>query len=851
MPIEVTSLPTQVHFRNLRKRGRRLLRSLFNPLAYSFRHSAPLTKRQLLLRSIPGLLMIALIAGGDALVRSYKYYSRIVDARLASGYLSSRAGLYATPRTIKAGQNITRSGLTESLRRAGYAESVDGQGNLIWNGSFRQTDGAIEIRPARRSNRPSVVRAVFSGPTGNESISELTGDDLPLESFILEPEVLSNDFSYKAGKHETLRYSDLPPALIQAILAIEDQRFFKHPGLDPVGIGRALLRNTSDERAGQGGSTITQQLVKNTYLTPEKTLRRKYAEAMLAFALERRLSKEDIFALYCNEVYLGQRGAVAARGVKEAAQIYFGKALKDLSLGEAATLAGMIQGPTHYSPANHPQAAQERRNIVLEAMVRSGSISSAESALAMAQPIVVAPASVSNDALAPYFVDYVNRALESQSHSEPSAGANAHQRVYTTIDLDLQRLAEGAIKKQLARLDAVYSNGKTKPQAALVALDPRTGNVLAMVGGRDYAHSQLNRVTDARRQPGSTFKPFVYAAALEDGMSPVQQFTDAPRDFVYDQNRVYRPANYGGSYSMRDVTMRDGLVRSLNTVTVDVALQTGLARVANLAAEFGLPRPERYPSLALGTEEVTPLQLAAAYATFVNGGRRVHPKAIIGVGEPKASEPQTDETEQVISPTTAYMVTNMLSDVIDHGTGTAARDAVKGTAIAGKTGTSRDGWFVGYSQNLVCVVWVGFDDNRQLGLTGAAAALPIWTAFMSGTINLRPELGGENFECPEGIKFVEIDADNGLRSTLTCDHRELIAVTDRLMPNLECFEHGNLPEQKKNPAPENSIEAEDETVMAQHRWAPLRLVRPGETAAAIISVDVDPQGRRTLTNALR
>jgi len=289
----------------------------------------------------------------------------------------------------------------------------------------------------------------------------------------------------------------------------------------------------------------------------------------------------------------------------------------------------------------------------------------------------------------------------------------------------------------------------------------------------------------------------------------------------------------------------------LNTVTVDVAMQTGLARVANLAAEFGLPRPERYPSLALGTEEVTPMQLAAAYATFVNGGRRIRPTAIAGVGDPEQLDSADAEAKQIISPTTAYMVTNMLSDVIDHGTGTAARDAVKGTAIAGKTGTSRDGWFVGYSQNLVCVVWVGFDDNRQLGLTGAAAALPVWSDFMSSAISLRPELGGENFECPEGIKFVEIDADNGLRSTLTCDHRELIAITDRLMPNLECFEHGNLPE-VKNPVPENAIEAEDKTVMAQHRWAPLRLVRPGkpsETAAT--AVEIDSQGRRTLVNDMR
>ena len=319
-----------------------------------------------------------------------------------------------------------------------------------------------------------------------------------------------------------------------------------------------------------------------------------------------------------------------------------------------------------------------------------------------------------------------------------------------------------------------------------------------MVGGRNYAESQLNRATDAMRQPGSTFKPFVYAAALEDGMSPVQMFMDAPREFVYDRNKIYRPANYGGGYSMREVTMRTGLVRSLNVVTVDVALQTGLARIANLANRFGLPKPERYPALALGTEEVTPLQLASAYAAFVNDGRRVEAKAITSVGEPPATHAAPMVVDQVVSPTTAYMVTNMLAGVIDRGTARKARGAVRGTAIAGKTGTSRDGWFVGYSPNLVCVVWIGFDDNKQLGLTGAEAALPAWVDFMNDAIALRPDLGGENFECPEGIKFVEIDSATGLISTVTCPVRELIAVTDRMAPSMECYLHGNLPPQRQS-----------------------------------------------------
>ena len=732
--------------------------------------------RRLIKLSVVVIIMTSIL-GGEALLRSYKYYSRIIDARLASGYLTSRPGLYAAPRVLQAGQKLSHEKLINALRRAGYLET---SASNVWSGSFIVNGSAIEIRPGRSSKKqPALVRVVFS----DNEISEITGDEGTLESFTLEPEVLSNDISAKAGKREALSYDEIPPVLVNAILAIEDRRFFDHSGVDINGLARALLRNAGEERLGQGGSTITQQLVKNTYLTPEKTFQRKYAEAMLSLALERRLSKKDIFALYCNEIYLGQRGAVSVRGVKEAATVFFGKELRDLSLAEAATIAGMIQSPAHYSPLRHSEAAQARRNMVLTAMQETGAITRGQRDAACADALNVTRDVSLDNSLAPYFVDYVNRITES----------TGEQRIYTTIDLELQDLAEQALQKQLDRLDATYAKRDAKPQVALVALDPHTGNVLAMVGGRDYATSQLNRATDAHRQPGSTFKPFVYAAAVEDGMSPVRLFMDAPREFVYDRTRTYRPANYGGGYSMGEVTMRTGLVRSLNVVTVDVALQTGLARIANLAAAFGLPKPERYPALALGTEEVTPLQLASAYAAFVNEGRRVDPRVITSIGEPPAAHALPNSTTQVISPTTAYTITNMLAGVVERGTARKARGALPGTAIAGKTGTSRDGWFIGYSPNLVCVVWIGFDDNQQLGLTGAEAALPAWVDFMKGAVAVRPDLGGAHFECPEGIKFVEIDTATGLLSTVTCPLRELIAVPEGEEPHMECYLHGNLP----------------------------------------------------------
>ena len=825
MSIEVTSVPDRGRSVSLR-RIMQFLRS-FN--------ATPGNNSHLLLRSLLGLIGIATILSADSLVRSYKYHSRIIDARLAAGYSHSRAGLYAAPRQIRPGEKISQENLTAALRRAGYVEFPGGN---AWSGNFRVNGPTIEIRPApARTASYSIVLVRFDESHG---ISQLLGDGLPVEAFTLEPEILSHDASFKAGQRQTLAYDAIPAVLVQAILSIEDQRFFQHAGLDPLGVARAMFRNASDERAGQGGSTITQQLVKNTYLSSERTLQRKYSEGMLAFALEKRLTKQEIFALYCNEVYLGQRGAVAARGVKEAAHLYFRKELKQLTLAEAATLAGMIQSPARYSLLHNAEAALARRKIVLDAMVRDGWIKNEQALSASREPIVIAPAA-NTHSLAPYFIDYVNRIADSELGVSPG-----RQRIYTTIDLELQQLAESALQRQMDRLNAAYKRRHAKPQAALVALDPNTGDVLAMVGGRHYGESQLNRATDARRQPGSTFKPFVYAAALEDGMSPVRTFADAPREFVYDRNKVYRPDNYGGGYSMRDVTMRSALVNSLNVVTVDIALQTGLARIASLAESFGLPRPERYPSLALGAREVTPLELAAAYATFANGGRRIQPKVIASVDDPPALHAGYNDAPQVISPTTSYMITNMLSAVVDHGTARSARSVMRQTAVAGKTGTSRDGWFVGYTPNLVCVVWIGFDDNQQLGLTGAEAALPAWAEFIQGAVTLRPELGGRNFECPEGIKFVEIDADSGSISTLSCPHRELIAVTDRLAPNLECLQHGNLPEADQ--VVDVGGEDPPKYLMTQHAVSrvPYELPKGGATR-----VEVDNRGKPTLVNEMR
>jgi len=716
---------------------------------------------------------------------SYRSFAQLVDQQIEGGYLRSHAGLYAAPRVIEKGARLTKDQLATALQRAGYASN---RTSNIWNGSFQMTDQSIRIVPRQGTQAHQWIDVNFD--TRGNIARLVPNDQTELGSYALEPELLTVDAGLKTGQQETLTYQNIPPVLVQAILAIEDRRFFEHNGVDIRGISRAFLRwaTSGSLKFTHGGSTITQQLVKNTYLTPEKTLSRKFNELMIAIALEQRLSKQDIFALYCNEVYLGQRNGVGVRGVAQAARIFFGKELKDISLAEAATIAGMIQSPARYAPDRHSAAARMRRDVVIAAMARNGAVDVEAAQREQTLPVNVVAFEGSNE-LAPYYVDAVNSAMDGvQSESEPQAEQTL--RVETTIDPDLQTAAENALNHQLALLEK-SGRQRAQLQGAMVALDPRTGQVLAMVGGRSYAESQLNRATDAKRQPGSVFKPFVYAAAFEAGISPLSIYSDAPQTFEYD-HATYSPANYGKAYSMHDVLLREGLVRSLNVVTVDLAMRTGLAKVASTAARFGLPRPNGYPSMALGTSEATPLQMAAAYSAFANEGIVFKPTVIAKVVDNSTGEIVDigpSSSEQVIKPGTAYMITDILSDVTRRGTARQANVNFKNVAIAGKTGTSRDGWFVGYTPNLVCAVWVGFDDNQQLGLTGAEAALPAWIEFMKEALAIRPSLGGSSFAKPVGIVRVKIDPESGELAGPYCPTSQMVSVPAQFAPRVECFKH--------------------------------------------------------------
>jgi penicillin-binding protein 1B len=792
---------------------------------------------------IATLLSCAWAVTGILVYDSYSSFAQIIDQQIAGGYLKGRAGFYAAPRVIETGARLSQEQLVASLQRAGYARNV---ASSIWSGSFEVKENQIRIMPRNGSGPHQWVDVTFAQ---NATVASLRADDsASLRSYSLEPELLTSDAGLKTGQQQTVTYPEIPDRIVQAILAIEDRRFFQHKGVDIRGVSRAFMNWATSGFVDyqQGGSTITQQLVKNTYLTPEKTLRRKFNEALIALALERRLSKQDIFALYCNEVYLGQRNGVGVRGIAQAARVYFGKELKDLSLAEAATIAGMIQSPARYAPDRHPDAARERRDQVIAAMTRDGSVD-AETAQQESASAVKLAAFESANEFAPYYLDSVNRAME----NEPvSANADTEQtlRVQTTIDPDLQMAAETALRRQLDQLSK-SRQGKSQPQGALVALDVHTGNVLAMVGGRNYAESQLNRATDARRQPGSVFKPFVYATAFESGISPLTLFRDAPQTFMYG-NATYAPDNFGQSYAMRDVLLRDGLVRSLNVVTVELALRTGLARVANTAAQFGLPKPDAYPSMALGTFEATPLQIAAAYAAFANGGAMVKPKFVVGTVDNLEDQRPAEwiDERKVIRPSTAYMITDALSDVIKRGTAQKAKASFSNVAIAGKTGTSRDGWFVGYTPNLVCVVWIGFDDNEQLGMTGAEAALPAWIDFMKDALAIRPSLGGASFKKPGDIVTVRIDPETGALAGPDCPSSISVNVAYRLAPPIECYKHMRMPEE----VDENSSDldgglATDALESPMPDWGPL----DDKTSETITATPDDSDRRGTQTKPKR
>jgi len=609
------------------------------------------------------------------------------------------------------------------------------------------------------------------------------------------------------AKRRLVEFQDIPKVLLDAVTAGEDQKFFTHHGLDLKRIVGAFMWNLRENRRLQGASTITQQLARSFFLTREPTLRRKISEAFIAILLELRLTKEHIFTMYANEVYLGEHGLYAMHGFGEAAQSLFGKNLDGLTLAEAATLAGIIPAPNNFSPARHPDRALVRRDLILKRMRQSGSITEEDYLNARGANLEIIQSTT--DTEAPYFVDFTRTELL-RDYSEEKMMYGGY-KVYTTLDLNLQKAAVDAVVKGLTLVEKELAAANKKnrprghdatnprPQAALIALDPHTGEIKAMVGGSDYSRSQFNRITQAFRQPGSVFKPFVYAAALETAydttssagvvkqteaseagegdfpsindrlITPVTTIMDAPRAFTYG-NVSYEPKNFKGGYAGL-VTLRTALQKSLNSAAVQVAERIGYKRVADFAHRMGLNGGiQGYPSIALGAFEVTPIELAGAYTAFANEGKRVEPHVVRRVETSGGVDVTTTKPQprEVLRPELAYLMTNLMEGVMNRGTAAGVRSRGFRLPAAGKTGTSRDGWFAGYTKDLLVIAWVGFDDNRELGLEGSRSALPIWTDFMLKAYALYPPGKNMNFTPPPGIEFVSIDAESMMRATPDC-----------------------------------------------------------------------------------
>jgi penicillin-binding protein 1B len=731
------------------------------------------------------LLALVIVAIAFTVFFSYFYikYDRIIQQRFSTPVFNNAAKIYALPRTVRTGEKIEARDIAAELRRAGYVDH-DGQAAL---GNYRLMKNGIEITPGPESyHSPEPARITIE----DGKVDRISSKGNDLSAYELEPQLVTALFDAgQRSKRQLVKYDEIPQVMVRSVLAIEDRRFFEHSGVNFVRTVEAVWGDIVHQRREQGGSTLTQQLARGFFLTPEKTVKRKLIEMLIAEELEQKFSKQQIFEFYANWVDLGQRGSFAISGFAEASRAYFNKDLKDISLPEAALLAGLIQRPSFLSPYRHPERALDRRNLVLESMVETHAITREQADKAKAAPLKLAPPNVeASDA--PYFVDMVRESVISK-FNEHELNDQSY-RIYTTLDPDLQKAAAQAVEAGIKLVDEQVKKLRTKrikvgkkyetkvengPQAqvALVALDPHTGAVLALVGGRDYGWSQLNHAV-AKRPTGSIFKPFVYAAAVNtalDGaptvLTPASTVTDVPSSFAYG-DQIYEPRNYKEEYH-GEVTLRYALAMSLNNATVKVAEEVGYDKVADLAKSAGITSVKATPAMALGSYEASPLDMTGAYTTFANGGIRLSPMLLRSVRNAKGDVLANYTTEQrpVVDPRVAYVMTNMMEGVINNGLGYSAV-RVRGFTppAAGKTGSSHDGWFAGYTSNLLCIVWVGYDDYSDLRLSGAMTAAPVWTEFMKRAAALPQYSDMRAFSQPTGVVDVQLDKATNRLATPTC-----------------------------------------------------------------------------------
>jgi penicillin-binding protein 1B len=762
----------------------------------------------------------------------------MIDRKLSGEIFKKTAQIYAAPYRIFPGQKLTTEETVARLERAGF-ESMEKGGSDA--GSYEVAGGRITIRP--KIGDP--LRLDFQKAKLGRIVKIGTGE---ADEAWLPAELVTNLYDESREKRRVVEFKELPKHLVDALIASEDQRFFTHWGIDPVRLIGAVVQSRGDSDRMRGTSTITQQLARNFFLTAtngrfDRTFARKAHEIFISLMLEQRLTKQQILTLYANETYLGSRASFSIQGFGEGAATYFGKDLSALTLPESATLVAIIPAPNGvFSPVKHPEEVKKRRNNILTTMRSLGTITKAELESAKVADLKLAPVKV--DATdAPYLVDFIRDELEKDFTDDDVT--NRSLRVYTSLDPALQRAAVEAVQTGLKAVqDQIDARNKRKkiqdnlpgPQAALIALDPHTGEIKAMVGGSDYGTSQYNRITQAFRQPGSIFKPLVYAAAFETAfdrggdavdpaetghgaaepspvdtdpkfdsfrhdnvITPLSTATDEPTTFVFDGDKVYDPKNFNEEY-MGLVTARTALQHSLNVPTIKFAERVGFNRVAAFAKRLGLNgKIQGFPSIALGAFEVTPIEMVGAYTAFANEGRKMQPHALLRVASADGitNKAYKYEPQEVMRPELAYLMTHLMEGVISSGTAVRVRSMGFTLPAAGKTGTSRDGWFAGYTKDLLAIAWVGYDDNRDLNIQGSQSALPIWTEFMMKANALYPPADPDKmyFTAPSGIDFAHIDPESLLLANPSCPttfEEAFIAGTE---PTAHCPLHGfSLPD---------------------------------------------------------
>ena len=725
------------------------------------------------------LAVLALVVGFWA-SRWVLEQDRIVVERFEGRRFSVPSRVLSSPTILYPGLDWKRIQLPETLDRLGYRE-LKAAGALP-TGRYRWSRGRLQVhlRAFDHPSRAEPARVVSMSLAGNliDEIHELPSRR-EVGAVLLEPQLVGAYYGPDREQRDLVRLEELPRHLSDAVLAVEDQRFESHHGVDPRRIVGALLANLRAGGIRQGASTLTQQLVKNFFLTPEQTLSRKFTEAVMALLVEARYDKEAILESYLNEIYLGQRGSTEIHGMGEATKFYFGKRAPELTVAESALLAAIVQSPNRISPHRHPERALERRDLVLKLMHEQGRLTREEYERALREPIRVASVTPEMGE-SRYFLDVLRRQLPEVYDRDVLAVEGLE--IYSTLDPRLQRAGVRALLRGLERIEADFpelrSEDPTKRlQGCLIAMRPQTGEILALVGGRNYGRSQFDRCTQARRQPGSSFKPFAYIAALEGrgrtapAITPATLLDDSPLKLETNDG-FWEPRNYDHEFR-GPVTARHALERSLNIPVIRLGMEIGPDRIIDVARRLGISsKLPRVPSLPLGTATVSPIEIAHAYGTIANGGIRPQPHTFEDVvARGKTLERRELRFERVLDERVAYLATSLLEGVIDRGTGRRVRAMGMTGPIAGKTGTTDDEydlWFVGFTPELVTVVWVGYDEPRTIGVQSSRGALPIWVDFVSEAVGKKVR---GVFLRPPGVRQLDINPKTGALAQIGCPER--------------------------------------------------------------------------------